>query len=77
MDTATEKQSIRFFRDYSEGEIDGIANFSQSMYLANIYNYDSEDEAGEDRTYMNYCNMINERAKTLKDLIIQYALRFI
>lgn len=77
MDTAMQKQSVRFFRDYSEGEIDGIANFSQSMYLATVYNYDNEDEAGEDKSYTNYCNRIRERAKDLKDLLIQYAVRFI
>ena len=77
MDEAMKKKSVRFIRGYSEGEINGIANFSQSMYLAVIYNYDNEDKAGEDRSYTNYCNRIRERAKNLKDLLIQYEVRFI
>ena len=76
MRAATSKKSVLFFRNYSEGEIDGIASFSQSMYLAVIYNYDSEDEPREDKTYTNYCNRINERAKVLKDLLIENAVRF-
>lgn len=77
MDTADSRRSIRFFRDYTEGEIDAIAFFSQTMYLAIIYNHENIDEAQESRSYMNYCNVIRERSKELKDLIIQYAVRFL
>lgn len=76
MEDATCKQAIKFFRDYSQGEIDGVADFSQSMYLATIYDFDDKNEEEQDKNYMEYCNRINKRAKDLKDLLIKYALRF-
>lgn len=77
MEDAHDMQSVRFFRDFSQGEIDGIADFSLSMYMAVIYNFDNVDEAGEDRTYENYAIKIRTRARNLKDLLSDFATRFL
>lgn len=77
MEDENDMQSVRFFRDRSQGEIDGIADFSYSMYLSVIYNYDNEDEAAEDRSYNNYCVKIRTRARDLNKLLADYASRFL
>lgn len=76
METADSKRSVRFFRDYTEGEIDGIGFFSQTMYLAVIYDYASEDEEEESKGYKNYCRKIQERTSELTKLIRDYERRF-
>lgn len=77
MEDAKNMQSVKFFRDFSQGEIDGIADFSLSMYMTIIYNFNNEEEAGEDRTYNNYAIKIRTRARNLKDLLSEYATRFL
>lgn len=77
MEDARTMESVRFFRDFSQGEIDGISDFGMDMYLALMFNHDSTDLAGEERTYLNFCNRIRERASDLKNLLSDYAVRFL
>lgn len=74
---STSKKSAVFFRDFSQGQIDGIYNLAIGMYLEIIYNRDAENEEAENIAYKRFCTQIRERANELRNLLIQYASRYV
>lgn len=73
---STSARSAVFFRDFSQGQIDGIYSLAVNMYLELIYNRDAENEDEEEKAYMRFCAQIRKKANELRNLLIQYATKY-
>lgn len=77
IEDAKTTESLRFFRDFTQGEIEGIKELTTSLYLAFIYDHHSNNEKEEYEKYKAFCLRIRAEAKTLKDQILDYTSKII